>query len=531
MFAAVATLSAISGCAHAQRGSAPGSATTKPSLVVFITVDQMRADYFDRFGRQFTGGLKRLREGGAFFKNGFHDHGITETAPGHASTMSGRFPVHTGIVMNSQGVNGVPDGAVIGGRPTETASPARFKGTVLTDWMRAANPSTRWLSVSRKDRGAILPLGKNTGDVYWYYGSGDFTSSKYYMDTLPTWVKAFNAQKIPQSYAGKMWNLLRDPALYGEADSVGIEATTSGYDYTFPHAFPSEPARAAALMANYPMMDEITVRFALAGVRALQLGADPNRTDMLAVSLSSTDAVGHRFGPDSREIHDQILRLDQSIGMLLDSLEAIRGPSRLVVALTADHGVSPFPTLKSSIYANAEAKRVSLDLPWRAFVQRLADTGVDTSSVAIDEGIVAVLKPEAFGGMARAEAMLGDLAKDFGRVQGVQRVDFMKDLARADTVRDTVARRWLHMFAPNSNVRLIATLTPFSYWLPVTYATHGSPHDADANVPVLFWGAGVTPGQFDDVVRVVDMAPTLAAILGVKPTEMLDGRVLTKVVR
>lgn len=537
----VVALATLSACAAAQAPErrvavntprAEAQQSQRPSLVVFITIDQMRADYFDRFGGQLTGGLKRLREGGAFFKNGFHDHAITETAPGHAATMSGRFPVHTGIMMNSQGVNGVPDGQVLGGRTNETASPARFRGTVLTDWMRTANSATKWLSVSRKDRGAILPLGKNKGNVYWYYGNGEFTSSTYYMDTLPAWVKAFNAQKIPQSYAGKLWSLLKEPSEYAEPDSVGIEATAGGYDIAFPHPFPAEPARAAAIFPNYPMMDELTLAFALRGVREMQLGADANRTDMLAVSLSTTDAVGHRFGPDSRELHDQILRLDQYLGAFLDSLSAIRGAGRLLVALTSDHGVAPFPTLKSTLYPNGEAKRVSLDLPWRAFLRRLDELGIDTTAVDIDEGTVVVTKPAAFGSNAAAtDALFAGLARDLRRVQGVMRVDQMRDLARADTVRDAIARRWLHMFSPTSNVRLIATLTPYSYWLPVTYATHGSPHDADAQVPVLFWGAGVVPGQHDDVVRVVDMAPTLAAILGVRPAEVLDGRVLTKVVR
>jgi predicted AlkP superfamily pyrophosphatase or phosphodiesterase len=526
--AAVVVAGAVA-CAAAQQPGAARPSSVKPALVVFITIDQMRADYFDRFGPQFSGGLRRLREGGAFFKNGFHDHGITETAPGHASTMSGRFPVHTGIVMNSQGVNGVPNAQVIGGRATESASPARFKGTVLTDWMRAANPATRWLSVSRKDRGAILPLGKNTGNVFWYNNAGEFTSSKYYMDTLPAWVQSFNAQKIPHSFAGKMWTLLKDPSAYPEPDSVGIEASTAGLDNIFPHPFSSDPMRTAAGFANFPMMDELTIKFALAGVRALQLGADPNRTDMLAVSLSTTDAVGHRWGPDSRELHDQVLRLDQYLGAFLDSLEAMRGAGKLLVALTADHGVSPFPTLRSTIYPNGDAKRVSLELPWRAFQQRLADMGLDSAAVALDDGVVFIQRADALG--SRGDALLADLGKEFMRVQGIQRVDLMKDLARADTTKDVVARRWLHMFAPNSNVRLIASLAPYSYWLPVTYATHGSPNDPDDNVPVLFWGAGVAPGQHADFVRVVDMAPTLAAILGVKPAETLDGRVLTKVVR
>ena len=222
-----AAIGLVAACATAQTTSRPDTRVT-PSLVVMITVDQMRADYFNRFERQLSGGLKRLRTGGAFFINGFQDHAITETAPGHASTLSGRFPVHTGIVMNSQGVNGVPDGQVLGGRPNESASPSRFRGTTLTDWMRAANPATRWLSVSRKDRGAILPLGKNKGNVYWYATNGDFTSSTYYMDSLPEWVRTFNAQHLAQGYAGKAWQLLRPARDYPEPDSVGLEAISAG---------------------------------------------------------------------------------------------------------------------------------------------------------------------------------------------------------------------------------------------------------------------------------------------------------------
>ena len=497
-----------------------------------ITVDQMRADYFNRFERQLSGGLKRLRTGGAFFINGYQDHAITETAPGHASTLSGRLPVHTGIVMNSQGVNGIPDGQVLGGRPNESASPARFRGTTLTDWMRAVNPATRWLSVSRKDRGAILPLGKNKGNVYWYATNGDFTSSTYYMDSLPPWVRAFNAQHLAQGYAGKAWELLRPARDYPEPDSVGLEAATAGPDFVFPHVLPADGPRATSALQNVPFMDELTLRFALRGVTELGLGTDPNRTDVLAVSLSTTDAVGHRYGPDSREIHDQILRLDQYLDTFLDSLQALRGEGKLLVALTGDHGMSPMPMLRSTIYPNGDAKRVSIEAPWRAFLHRLDILDIDTTAVVFEEGMVVVTKPGAFGtGAKSADALLAGFGADLMRVQGVLRADLMTDLAKADTVRDAIARRWLHMVAPNSNVRMTVSLTPYSYWLSATFPTHGSPHDSDANVPVLFWGAGVKPGQYSDVVRVVDIAPTLAAILGVKPMEPLDGRVLTPVVR
>lgn len=526
---AFATVVAVVASAH--RSDAAQRAA-RPSLVVFITVDQMRADYFNRFGAELTGGLKRLRSTGAFFINGFQDHAITETAPGHASTMSGRFPVHTGIAMNSQGVNGVPNAQVLGGRPGESASPARFRGTTLTDWLRAADSRTRWLSVSRKDRGAILPIGRSKGDVYWYYPSGEFTTSRYYADSLPSWVQAFNAMRLPQSYAGARWDLLEDAKAYPEPDSVGLEESAAGADITFPHALPADSATAAAVLANYPAMDELTLRFALRGLHSLDLGTDANRTDLLAVSLSTTDAVGHRFGPDSREMHDQILRLDRSLGAFLDSVEAIVGAGRVLVALTGDHGMTPLPTLKSTIYPNGNAKRVSLEHPWNAFLQRLHGLGIDTTAVAFEDGMVAVMKPEAFAAARiTPDALLGDLVRDFMRVQGVQRADLMTALASSDTVKDAIARRWLHMYSPQSNVRLIATLTPYSYWLSATYPTHGSPHDSDANVPVLFWGPGVTAGQFADTVRVVDMAPTLAAILGVKPLEPLDGHVLTRVVR
>ncbi|MBM4192896.1 MAG: hypothetical protein FJ202_00755 [Gemmatimonadetes bacterium] len=523
----------VSSCATAQSGTAGSrSGTERPALVVMLTIDQLRADYLDRFGSQFTGGLRRIATEGALFKNGFHDHGITETAPGHAAVLSGRFPVRTGIVMNSQGVNNVANAQVIGANEGVSASPERFRGTTLLDWMRAANPATKWLSVSRKDRGAILPIGKSKGDVYWYLPTGEFTTSGYYADTLPTWVRQFNARRIPHSYAGKTWDLFRDASAYPEPDTVSLEANAAGGDITFPHAAPRDPAQMAASFAAFPWMDELTLQFALHGVRSLGLGADAGRSDLLAISLSTTDAIGHRFGPDSRELHDQILRLDAALGAFLDSLTALRGPGRVVLALSSDHGVAPFPTIRSPNSPNADAKRVSLDLPWKAFLQRLAAARVDTNAVALDDGLV-ILRMEAFSRVrGGADALLESFARDVRRLQGVQRVDLMTDLAKADTTRDVIARRWLHMFAPTSNVRLIVTLTPYSYWLSTTYASHGSPHDYDAQVPVAFWGRGVSGGVRADSVRVVDIAPTLAAILAVRPTEpVLDGRVLRQAIQ
>ncbi|MEO7359450.1 MAG: alkaline phosphatase family protein, partial [Gemmatimonadaceae bacterium] len=298
--------------------------TAKPTLMVFITIDQFRGDYIQRWRSQLTGGLHRLEAGGALFTQAYQDHAITETAPGHASTMSGRFPVHTGITSNA---NGVEDRSYpLVGSPDIGASPARFQGTTLLDWMRAKDRNTKFLSVSRKDRGAILPIGKSKGDVYWYSAQGNFTSSKYYANSLPKWVNEFNARKLPAGYRRWVWNPLLPDSNYPEPDSVPQES--QGQQYMFPHVVVDDNELAASSLGNFPVMDELTLTFALEGVQQLQLGANQNRTDLLNISLSTTDAVGHRYGPDSKELHDQILQVDKFLGVFLDSLFKMRDSTR-----------------------------------------------------------------------------------------------------------------------------------------------------------------------------------------------------------
>jgi len=517
---------ALSSCrATAQ---APGSPSTgaagreRPTLVVFITVDQLASDYLQRHGADLDGGLKRLMREGAFWMRGVHDHAITETAPGHASTMSGRFPVSTGISSNSQGVN-TDDAPLIGSDETG-ASPFRFQGTTLYDWMKAANAATRVLSVSRKDRGAILPIGRAPVDVYWYAPDGIFTTSTYYRRELPAWVNAFNARRGGHRMAGRVWNTAREASRYAEPDSMPVES--GGGDYTFPHGFPTDSARAASAVRSTPWMDSLTMDLALEGVRVMQLGAATSRTDLLAVSLSSTDAVGHQWGPDSRELHDQIVRLDAWLGTFLDSLFVLRDSRQVLIALTADHGVAPYPELRSSFYANHAAQRVDLNRVMRYTKARIAADGLDSSAVGFDDGF-RVLRPEVF----RAASIDPDhyarmWVEELRRTNGVQRADLLTELVNADTVADETARRWLHMFDARGPVRAVVTLTPFSYFTGVNYATHGSPHDYDARVPIVFWGSGIRGGARDGEARVVDMAPTLADWLGIRPLERLDGRVL-----
>lgn len=521
--AAASAASAATSPAQTQqmtRGHA--TAVSKPDLIVFITVDQMRPDYFTRFLPQLTGGLGRLYRGGAVFTNAFQDHGITETAPGHSETMSGRFPVHTGIAMNAFGVNDTT--VTLVNAPGAGASPARFRGTTLIDWIRAVDPESRALSVSRKDRGAILPIGKSRSAVFWYATNGTFTTSTYYATTLPTWLNSYNAMRRPASFTGTTWNPLLASSEYPEPDSVPIE--NGGKNYMFPHVMSSDTLRALEALPSFPWMDQVTLEVALAGVRAMNLGAG-RHTDVLAVSLSTTDAIGHAFGPDSREQHDQIIRLDRSLGAFMDSLRAIRGGRNIVFALTADHAVAPYPELHVHDQ-NTGATYVDVGPSVARVRAALQARGAQKSAFAFTDGVVMINREQLAAAHINADSLVLAFRDTILKVAGVRRADRIRDLVHADTVHDDVARRWLHMFDSDSIYALVVTLTPYSYWgKPGGSAEHGSPYDYDAHVPMIFYGAPFKPGKYSALARVVDMAPTLARVDGVKPLQKLDGHVLT----
>lgn len=522
---APALLAASTPALSAQEARGAPPASDRPTLVVFITVDQMRSDYHDRFADQLNGGLARLYRG-AVFTNAHQDHAITETAPGHASTMSGRFPAHTGIVRNSAGVNDDQSPLIGGGGPG--ASPFRFRGSTLMDWMRIADPRSRGLSISRKDRGAILPLGRAHQSVFWYASDGRFTTSDYYADTLPTWLQRFNARRIPHQHVGRQWTLLLPESAYPERDSVTLE--NRGRDFLFPHTVPTDTARALAAFINYPFMDELIADAALEGVRTMGLGTGP-QTDLLAVSFSTTDAVGHAFGPDSRELHDQILRLDRVLGRFMDSLLVLRDSSRVIFTLTGDHGVAPLPEI-DSYYEHPGAMRYDARAITAAGDSVLRSFGVPEGAMTMEDHMLRVEDPEALRRLGIPTGLVVEAyAEAVRRVPGVARVDRWRDLAAMDTVTDDVARRWLHMVPPDMAPELVVTISPFSVSTTQTSYSHGLPYDHDSRVPVVFYGAPFAPGRYDSFTRVVDMAPTLAEVLGISPTETLDGRVLRQALR
>jgi predicted AlkP superfamily pyrophosphatase or phosphodiesterase len=514
---AAAMLAALNSHPRTSAAAQPSRAPA-PTLVVLVTIDQFRADYLARFGPQLHGGLARLVRGGAVFTNAFHDHAITETAPGHATLLSGRFPRSTGITMNSIGV-GDATAPLLAAGVGPGASPARFTGSTLVDWLHTRDPRSRTLSVSVKDRGAILPVGRSRANVYWYSPDGRFVTSRYYRDSLPDWVNGFNARHLPQRYAGHRWTLLRPAADYPERTLVAPDS--DGPATTFPYALSDDSLDAASELRATPYIDEVTVAFALRGLDALALGTGP-QTDLLAISLSATDFTGHRFGPDSREMHDQVLRDDRTVGILLDSLYRLRDSSRVVVVLTADHGVGTIPELAAAT-TTPGARRVDLRGLLAPMRERLRVAGADTMALGLDQQLL-VLNRVAAADTPTVDAVVRWFADTARTVLGVRRVDRFRDLL-ADTARDVVARRWSHQLAATAPVALVVTLDSLSTW-GGNIASHGSAYDHDAHVPLIFYGAGVRPGRYTAVVRTVDLAPTLAAIVGAPPTERIDGVVL-----
>ena len=522
--ASLGLLAAAAGCAGGGASRTPATAagstlrTARPSLVVVIVIDQFRADYLDRFGAQLTGGFRRLQSEGTVFTDAHQDHAIPETAPGHAAILSGRFPRSTRIIAN---VTGVQDTLAIIGAKGYGASPHRFVGTTLVDWVTARERTARVLSVSRKDAGAILTVGRSKQHVYWYDPSGRFTTSSWYRDTLPEWVRRFNARGEPARNVGRTWTPLLPESEYPEPDSVDVESV--GVSYMFPHVLPDDTAQALAWLVGWPWMDDLTISFALHGLEALALGRG-GAPEMLVVSLSTTDAIGHRFGPDSREVHDQVLRLDRLLGRFLDSLFVLRDPATVAIALTADHGVGSLPELMARGKVPG-AHRVSLEGPLSVAKQRMREAGVDSTAILFDMGILLLRRAAFASAKLSADELVSRVAEDMRDFPGVLRVDAARDLERAPA-SDYVARRWNHMLPRGSPAELVVTLEPHHAWLTLPNARHDSPHDYDTHVPLILHGPWFTPGRHERFVRVVDLAPTLARVLGVRPSEPIDGVVL-----
>jgi len=495
-------------------------AQTAPKLVVLITVDQLRGDYVDRYARNLRGGLKRFRDEGVFYPQGRQDHANTSTAPGHATLLSGRFPARTGIVSNDLGV---PDPAspLIAGATAAGASPWRFKGSTLYDWIRTADTTSLALSVGRKDRGAILSIGNARAHVYWW-ANNRFTSSRYYRDTLPTFVSRWNASLRPDEWKKRPWTLLLPESAYGEVDDQASEGVGAKRPRVFPHVLDS-----LAKVTDYPWMDSLALDLALIGARELQLGRRTS-IDVLAVALASTDAIGHHFGPDSREVHDQTLRVDLWLGAFMEQLEREVPRDRIIYVLTSDHGVASMPEVLK-LRGVMDAGHINLTGVVSGVVRPLQTKFLSSFGILMQSGLVLADTAAMRARGIDVAAVSRDLAAKMSAVQGISRV-YTPATLRAAPATDESAGLWKRAIPPSYG--WLVAVQPRANWMfaSIVEAEHGTPLAPNIHVPIAFVAPGVAAARVTRVARTVDIAPTLAALLGIKPTETLDGTALREVV-
>jgi predicted AlkP superfamily pyrophosphatase or phosphodiesterase len=504
----------------------PGTARAQSDarLVVMLTVDQLIPDYFERYGPQLNGGLARIVRQGVYYPGGLQDHAITETAPGHSTVLSGRSPASTNIVANNLGV---PDpGAPLIAARGPGASPTKFRGTTLADWMVAADPGVQVFSVSRKDRGAILPIGRMVAPILWYAsGSGVFTTSTYYTTVLPDWVNAWNARGGVTRLAGHIWDLLLPESEYPEADANTWER--GGQGNAFPYQLPTDTLALFNVIQTMPWMDSLTMDIALEGVKQMRLGSGP-RADLLAVSLSTTDAIGHGWGPESREIRDHVIRMDRWVGWFLDSLETTVGRGRVLVALTSDHGVQPYPERVAS--QGQPAGRTTL----REIIADLIDTLTarfrTDFNFRTDSGLLMADVAELRARGVDVDSLSSAVAARMAALTGVRRAFTPAQLAAAPA-DDAEAGLWRRVIPSDMGWLAAASLTENYLWsIGTTSTTHGTTNPPDVIVPIAFMGPGIAASRSARAARTIDIGPTLAALLGITPTEAVEGIVLPEVV-
>lgn len=530
----------------------------RPRLVLLIAVDQFRYDYIERFGDLFVqNGIRRLLREGASWSEANYDHVPTETAPGHATMMTGAWPSETGIIANDwydraegKRVNNVGDSSVraLGGGDNEAASsPRNLLCSTLGDELKlATNNRSRVVGVSLKNRAAILPAGRMADAAYWLSSqTGDFVSSTYYFERLPEWVARFNAARPADKFFGAKWERLLPATEYERRagpDDAPWERGDGKLSYTFPHVLTGGlekpgPAFYDAL-AYSPFTNDVLVDFAAQALSNERLGADDD-TDVLTVSFSANDIVGHRYGPYSQEVMDVTLRVDRQIARLLDLVDARVGLRNTVVAFTADHGVAPSPTHAAAMRLPGSYVKVSDVLAavrnrlrvrfgksserdnTADYVQIYSNGQIYFNYSALERDGVNVEDAERVAG--EAALTIPGVARYFTRAQLT---------GGAVAQADAVARRVLHGYNARRSGDVVLISEPFKYLADyVATATHGTPYSYDTHVPLIIMGGGVAPGRYRQPATPADIAPTLAAVLGVQPPSSATGRALIEALK
>lgn len=527
----------------------------RPRLVLQITVDQLRGDlpmrYRDRLG---PGGFRFLLEQGTHYANAHYRHANTETAVGHATLFTGADPSQHGLVGNDwvdaatgAFVYNTEDARhhLIGKEPRlhEGVSPRNLLASTIGDELVVSNAGrSRVFAVSIKDRGAIIP-GGHAGKAFWYSKrSGAFVTSSYYYDVTPDWVKKWNAQKPVQHYAGKSWTLLQDQARYvaAELDDRPYEADLKPLGRTFPHAY-GEGKLLPLIVSLTPAGDELTLDFAMALIENEGVGQG-DATDLLAVSFSSTDYIGHLFGPSSLESEDNLLRLDRILARLFAYVDAKVGLENTLIVLSADHGAPEAPEYMTAL--GLEAGRFPFDYFKKAnpLTRALRERFGRDDLIANYSHPYLYLNDDAIAqaGLDRHEVERFVAARAM-EIRGIAYALSRSEILEGRVADSPLARQIRRNFHPerSGSVHLVQD----QYWflhstdeaakmgINGLAAIHGSPWAYDTFVPIFFAGNGVPAQTIARRVAPTDIAPTISAYLGIKFPSGSVGTPLTEVLR
>lgn len=516
-----------------------GATIDRPKLVVGIVVDQMRYDFLFRYWDQYgESGFKKLVRNGFNFQNANYSYVPTYTAPGHANIYTGSVPSVNGIIANSwynretgKSMYCVEDKSVKTVGSTSKAglmSPKNLLSTTITDQLRlATNKKAKVIAVALKDRGAVLPGGYMANGAYWFDSeSGNFITSSFYEQTLPDWVNAFNGQKLADKYLSQTWNTLLPIAQYtnSTADKMPYEEGLPGKaEPVFPYDLPALKGRDYDLIRTTPFGNTLTKDFALQALKSEKLGKGES-TDFLAISFSSTDYIGHDFGPNSIEAEDTYIRLDLEIAELLNELEKQVGKENLLVFLTADHGIANVPAYMIAERATAGAIGYStMGDSVKAYMARTYGTGkwmdrYTNQQVYLNRKLIAEKK------MNLAEVQQ-NVANYIATLEGVALT------ITADGLQKT---SWSHgqmrLVENGFNARrsgdVIVQLEPNWQKHGPKGTAHGSYSSHDTHVPMLWYGWKVKPGESAEAVEISDIAPTIATWLYIQEPSGSVGKAL-----
>jgi hypothetical protein len=531
-------------CCSAPAQSAPAAPA---DLVLVVVVDQLRGDMPERFAERFgPGGFLYLMEQGAWFRNAQYQHASTMTAAGHAALATGGNAAQHGMIGNEwydvekqRFTNCVEDArfAVLGEAPGPTAgrSPRNLNSSTFGDELILAGAGrSRVFAVSIKDRAAII-LGGHFGKAWWYSKvSGNFVTSSYYQDAYPQWALRWNSEHPVDRFANTNWSLLlpQDSYVFGDQDDRSYEQPEGTLGRTFPHPLPQRSGQALySILPSTPMGDELTLAFVEALIAAEQPGRRGS-TDVLAVSFSATDYIGHAFGPNSLEAEDNLLRLDRTLAKLFQVIDRAVGLDKTLVVLASDHGISPIP--ESLAERGMEAGR--LDAP--AFMKQI--NAALKSRFGLREnlarafskpGIYLDLETVSRLGLAVPEVERA-VADEVQKVPGVAFALARSDLLMGGVPRTREVERVAAAFHPRRSGNVILVQDPFWY-LDGTpdgnAAMHGAPYAYDTHVPLMFAGPGVPQLTVYREVAPRDVAPTLSAYLGISPPSGSVGNPLDEV--